>query len=113
MVFPDQTHLLSVIIFKDFIFVLILHTRFSENQLLVYKDISDKGLGQRKSFERKIVIHMLTSGKTFQTYQMYGIKEKAGCFAIIVLQMYCYYICSVALPHSAAGWSAVCDCCIS
>ena len=24
--------------------------------------------------------------------------------------MYCYYKCSVALPHGAAGWSAVCDC---
>ena len=38
---------------------------------------------------------------------------KAGCFAIIVLQMYCYYKCSVALPHGAVGWSAVCDCGIS
>ena len=36
-------------------------------------------------------------------------EEKAGCFAIIVLQMYCYYKCSVALPHGAVGWSAVCD----
>ena len=83
--------------------MLSLHTMFSENQLLVYEKNSDKGLGQRKSFERKIVIHMLTSGRTFQTYQMYGIEEKAGCFAIIVLQMYCYYICSVAFPHSAVG----------
>ena len=23
--------------------------------------------------------------------------------------MYCYYKCSVALPHGAVGWSAVCD----
>ena len=37
-------------------------------------------------------------------------EEKAGCFAIIVLQMYCYYRCSVALSHGAVGWSAVCDC---
>ena len=29
--------------------------------------------------------------------------------AIIVLQMYCYYKWSVALPHGAQGWSAVCD----
>ena len=36
-------------------------------------------------------------------------EEKAGCFAIIVLQIYCYYKCSVALPHGALGWSAVCD----
>ena len=37
-------------------------------------------------------------------------EEKAGCFAIIVLRMYCYYKCSVALPHGAVGWGAVCDC---
>ena len=40
-------------------------------------------------------------------------EEKAGCFAIIVLQMYCYYKCFVALPHGAVDWSAVCDCGIS
>ena len=40
-------------------------------------------------------------------------EEKAGYLAIIVLQMYCYYICPVALPHGAVGWSAVCDCGIS
>ena len=37
----------------------------------------------------------------------------AGCFAMIVLQMYCNYKCSVALPHGAMGWAAVCDCGIS
>ena len=36
-------------------------------------------------------------------------KEKAVYFAIIVLQMYCYYKCSVALSPGAVGWSAVCD----
>ena len=30
-------------------------------------------------------------------------EEKAGCFAIVFLQMFCYYKCSVALPHSAMG----------
>ena len=40
-------------------------------------------------------------------------EEKPGCFAIIVLQMYCYHKCSVAVPHGAVGWSAVCDCGIS
>ena len=40
-------------------------------------------------------------------------EEKSGCFAIIVLQMYCSYQCSVALPHGVVGWSAVCDCGIS
>ena len=40
-------------------------------------------------------------------------EEKVDCFAIIVLQMYCYCKCSVALPHGAVGWSAVCDCGIS
>ena len=37
-------------------------------------------------------------------------EEKASCCAIIVLQMYCYYKCSVALPRGVMGWSAVCDC---
>ena len=40
-------------------------------------------------------------------------EEKGGSFAIIVLQMYCYYKCYVALPHGTVGWSAVCDCGIS
>ena len=40
-------------------------------------------------------------------------EEKAGCIAIIVLQMYCYYKCSVAIPHGTVGWSTVCDCGIS
>ena len=33
--------------------------------------------------------------------QFFEEEEKAGCFAIIVLQMYCYYKYSVALPHGA------------
>ena len=37
-------------------------------------------------------------------------EKKADCFVIIVLQMYCYYKCSVALPHGVMGWFAVCDC---
>ena len=28
-------------------------------------------------------------------------EEKASCFAIIVLQKYCFYTCSVALPRGA------------
>ena len=41
------------------------------------------------------------------------MEKKAGCFAIIVLQVYCHCKCSVALPHGAVGWSAMCDCGIS
>ena len=37
-------------------------------------------------------------------------EEKAGCFAIFVLQMYCYYKCSVTLPQGVVGLSAVSDC---
>ena len=40
-------------------------------------------------------------------------EERAGCFAFIVFWMSCDCICSVALPHGAVGWSAVCDCGIS
>ena len=36
-------------------------------------------------------------------------EEKAGCFAVVVLQMYSYYGCSVALPGGAMDWSAVCE----
>ena len=34
-------------------------------------------------------------------------RKKAGCFAAIILQVYCYYDCSVALPHVAVDLSAV------
>ena len=37
-------------------------------------------------------------------------EERAGCFAFIVFWMFCYCKSPVALPHSAVGWSAVCDC---
>ena len=40
-------------------------------------------------------------------------EEKAGCFAIIVLQIYCYYKFCVALSRGAVGWSALFDCGIS
>ena len=40
-------------------------------------------------------------------------EERAGCFVFIVFRMSCYCKCSVALPHGAGGWSAVCDCGIS
>ena len=35
--------------------------------------------------------------------------ERAGCFALIVLRISSYRICSVTLHHGAVGWSAVCD----
>ena len=38
------------------------------------------------------------------------MEEGAGCLAFIVFKrMSCYCKCSVALLHSAMGWSAVCD----
>ena len=40
-------------------------------------------------------------------------EESAGCFALTVFLMSCDSQCSVALPHGAVGWSAVCDCGIS
>ena len=40
-------------------------------------------------------------------------EEKAGCFAIIVLQVFGCCGCYVTLLHEAVGWYAVCDCCIS
>ena len=38
---------------------------------------------------------------------------RAACFALIVFLVSCDSQCSVALPHSVVGWSAVCDCGIS
>ena len=38
------------------------------------------------------------------------LEERAGCLAFIIFRMSCYCKCSVALPHGAVGWSAVCDC---
>ena len=35
---------------------------------------------------------------------------RAGSFALTALRMSCYCKCSVALPHGAVGWSAVCEC---
>ena len=49
----------------------------------------------------------------FYFYNHLEEEEKTGCFAITVLQMYCYYNCSVSLTHGAVGWSTVCDCGIS
>ena len=40
-------------------------------------------------------------------------EEIAGCFAFTVLWISCYCEDYVALPHSAAGWSAMFDCGIS
>ena len=40
-------------------------------------------------------------------------EERTGCFAFIVLRMFCYCTCSVTPPHIAVGWSTVCDCGVS
>ena len=41
------------------------------------------------------------------------MEEIASCFTLGVFLMLCDCYCSVALPHGAVGWSAVCDCGIS
>ena len=43
------------------------------------------------------------------------LKRKIMSVALLLLsyRSYCYYKCSVALPHGALGWSTVCDCGIS
>ena len=35
--------------------------------------------------------------------------KRAGCFKLIVFLLYCDCLYSVAVPHGAAGWFAVCD----
>ena len=51
----------------------------------------------------------------FSDVNKYNLEEdeKASCFVILVVGMYCCCGLSVALPHGAVGWSAVCDCGIS
>ena len=56
------------------------------------------------------VVHYFVS---FLVLHHHEEEERAGCFAFNVLQMSCYSICSVTLPHGAVGWSALCDCGIS
>ena len=47
------------------------------------------------------------------SYDFQNTLSGAGSLAFIVLRMSCYCNCSVILPHSAMGWSALCDCDIS
>ena len=37
-------------------------------------------------------------------------KRMLVALLLLSYKMYCYYKCSVALPHGAVSWSAVCDC---
>ena len=37
----------------------------------------------------------------------------AGCLILIVILISCDCLSSVAVPHAALGWSAMCNCCIS
>ena len=48
----------------------------------------------------------------FSDVNKYNLEEdeKAGCSVILVVGMYSCCGFSVALPHGAVGWSAVCDC---
>ena len=45
----------------------------------------------------------------FQFCNHFEKEENAGCFAIIVLLVCCYYICSAVLPHVAMGLSSICE----
>ena len=40
-------------------------------------------------------------------------KGESCCFTLFVFLVSCDCYCSVALPHGAVGWSAVCGCGIS
>ena len=64
---------------------------------------------QIRSLLKEQVILLCITLCPFLFYNHLEEERKAGCFAIIVLQMYCYCKYFVALPHDAVGWSAVCD----
>ena len=65
--------------------------------------------GQAEQAANQYFVHILSLITNNQSTLIRFVES----FAIIVLQMYCYYNCSKALPHGAVGWSAVCDCGIS
>ena len=46
---------------------------------------------------------------SFLVLQSFVGEERASCFTLIVLLMSRDCYCPVTLPHSAVGWSAVCD----
>ena len=56
---------------------------------------------------------MMCSRDTQACATPHPAQKRLICFAIIVLQMYCYYKCIVALPHDAVGLSDMCECVIS
>ena len=56
------------------------------------------------------MVECLTRDREAAGWSITSVTAMCPCFAIIVLQMYCYYKCSVALPHGAVDWPAVCDC---
>ena len=57
---------------------------------------------------RRLVCSVLLVEYCFVIILM-GMRERAGCFTLIVFQMSCACYCSVSLPRGAVGWSAVCD----
>ena len=65
------------------------------------------------NFSFDIILKRKKSKKGGEDQEMLQSSTTPGCFAIIVLQMYCYYKCSVALPHGAVDWTALCGCGIS
>ena len=61
-----------------------------------------------------LVLILLCSTKcSFLFCNHFAEEERAGCFTLIVFLMSCDIKCSIALPHSAMGWSEFCDCSIS
>ena len=60
-----------------------------------------------------LIIHNIFKYIVFQGRQKALSWSKGKDFAFRLLQMYCYYKCSVALPHGVVGWFAVYDCGIS
>ena len=53
------------------------------------------------------VMHYLVSFLILQSFDEEG---RPSCFALIVFLMSIDCNCSVAIPHGATGWSAVCEC---
>ena len=57
------------------------------------------------SFRIALLIHGFVLVHAYQTVRC----STAGCFTFVVFWISCRCYCSLTLPHSAVGWSEVCD----
>ena len=92
-------------------------TKFELLFLLLYADditiFPETAEGLQKELVMLDLCFLIQYFMSFKFYNHLDGEEIAGCFTLIVSKMSCDCKCSMALPHGAMGWSAVCNCDIS